>query len=338
MKLGKCDNIILIGGARLLAEFAVQLKKKNWPVVVFSSPRHLTESVDAAGTTLQKCLESAKIKFYSSENINSDARLPEHITEGTLGIAMGAAEMFKKPLVDRFRGKFFDFMGIPLPQYRGGAHYTWQILAGHRSGACNLQVIEGGADSFHKGAIIRSSRYQFPASCRIPLDYFDAAVPREAAFLMKFLDDVRKNKDFKPAALDENSSSYYPFLYTKKQGFIDWSWSLAEIERFICAFDDPYAGASSYVGDLRVHIKKAFAQKKREGFHPFHAGLVYRGDARGLFVAVRGGTLLVKQVEDENGRDVLKTIKPGVRFYTPPEFLKAAFEFNAEYGASGVRL
>lgn len=338
MKLGKCDNVILIGGARLLAEFALQLKKKNWPVVVFSSPRHLAESVDGAGTTLQRWLENAKIKFFSSEDINADARLPEHITAGSLGLAMGAAEMFEKPLVRRFNGKFFDFMGIPLPQYRGGAHYTWQILAGHRSGAYNLQVIEGGVDSFHKGAIIQSSKYRFPASCRIPLDYFAAAVPREAAFLMRFLDDVRKNKDFKPAALDESASSYWPFLYTKKQGFIDWSWELSEIERFICAFDDPYAGASSYIGDLRVHIKKASAQKGKDSFHPFHAGLVYRNDARGLFVAVKGGTLLVKQVEDENGRDLLKKIKPGVRFHTPPEDLKAAFQFQAEYGAAGVRL
>ena len=337
MKYDQVDNIMLFGGARLLADFAARLKKGRWKTVVFSSGRHLDESVADDGTTLRARLKALGTPFYSSDDINADPRVARHLTKGTLGIALGAAWQFEKPFARRFDGRLLDFMGIRLPEYRGGAHYTWQILAGNRRGACNLQVIQGGADTFHRGPIIKSSEYAFPSSCRIPLDYFARAVPEEGAFLDEFLREVRAGRDFKLRGLDESSSSLFPFLHTKTQGYIDWSWNAEEIERFIRAFDEPYAGASTFLGRRRLHLKSVFPEKTRERFHPFHAGLIYRLHDGEAFVAARGGALRIGRVLDEKGGDAFGALRLGDRLTTPSAHIENARAYSVEYGARGVQ-
>lgn len=337
MKFKDIDNIMLFGGARLLADFAAHLKQARMKTVVFSSPRHLEESVADDGTTLAGHLKKLGVPFYSSDDINSDPRVARHLTPGTLGIAMGAAWLFEKPFARRFDGRLLDFMGIRLPEYRGGAHYTWQILADNRRGACNLQVIEGGKDTFHLGPIVKTRDYAFPRACRIPLDYFASAVPQERAFLDQFLKEVRAGRDFKLRRLDESASSHYPFLHTKTQGFIDWSWTAEEIERFIRAFDEPYAGASTFLGRRRLHLKSASLVRTHERFHPFHAGLIYRLHGGGMFLAARGGALRVGRALDEEGRDALAGLRIGDRLTTPAASLDNAMQYSAEYGARGVQ-
>ena len=337
MKFKGIDNVMLFGGARLLADFAAHLKKERWKTTVFSSARHLDEAIDEKGTTLARFLDGLGVPYFSSDDINTDPRVAERRTAGTLGIAMGAAWMFDEAFARAFDGRLLDFMGIRLPEYRGGAHYTWQILAGNRRGACNLQVILGGAETFHRGPVVMTKTYEFPASCRIPLDYFAAAVPRERAFLDQFLKQVRRGADFKPRALDESSATYWPFLHTKTQGFVDWRWTAEEIERFVRAFDEPYAGASTFLRGRRLHLKSSRLEKTKERFHPFHAGLVYRLHGGRAYVAAKGGALSFGRVLDENGADALSSLKLGDRLTTPAANLESALEFSAEYGARGVK-
>ena len=337
MRFDKIDNIMLFGGARLLADFAAHLKKGRWKAVVFSSPRHLSEAVTDDGIPLAGHLKALGVPFYSSDDINSDPRVARHLTRGTLGIAMGAAWLFEKPFARRFDGRLLDFMGIRLPEYRGGAHYTWQILAGNRRGACNLQAIQGGRDTFHLGPIVKTREYAFPRSCRIPLDYFAHAVPQERAFLDRFLKEVRAGRDFKLRRLDESSASHFPFLHTTTQGFVDWSWNAEEIERFIRAFDEPYAGASTFLGRRLLRLKSVSRERTREDFHPFHAGLVYRRHEGATFIAARGGALRVERILDEKGRDASAALRLGDRLTTPASALEGAMAFSAEYGARGVQ-
>ena len=328
---------MLFGGARLLADFAAYLKKDRWKAVVFSSLRHLNEAVTDEGVTLADHLTKLGVPFYSSDDINTDPRVARHLTRGTLGIAMGAAWLFEKRFAQRFSGRLLDFMGIRLPEYRGGAHYTWQILAGNRRGACNLQVIQGGRDTFHLGPIIKTREYAFPPSCRIPLDYFAHAVPQERVFLGEFLKEIRTVRDFKLRQLDESSSSHYPFLHTMTQGLIDWRWNAEEIERFIRAFDEPYAGASTFLRRRRLHLKSASLERMREDFHPFHAGLIYRLNDEGIFIAARGGALRVGRILDEKGRDASGVLRLGDRLTTSSSLLESAMSHSVEYGARGVQ-
>ena len=69
----------------------------------------------------------------------------------------------------------------------------------------------------------------------------------------------------------EYLSIYWPRLSTEHHGYVDWSWSLKDIERFICAFDEPYPGASTYIGSRKVHLKEGYADFNDGLFHPFQS-------------------------------------------------------------------
>ncbi|MDX9821493.1 MAG: hypothetical protein RBT20_06140 [Syntrophales bacterium] len=338
MKFGPIDHIILFGGAPLLAAFARDLADEGkYAVSVFSSRRHLDEVLAPAGKPLRAILQDAGIPWFDAPDIHTDPNIRGLLSPRTFGLGLGEAWSFSPDLIERFGGRLLDFMGIRLPQYRGGAHYSWQILRRNRIGCCNLQVINEQMIQgvFDSGEIVKSREYLFPASVRIPQDYFDFAVGEEVAFLREFLREIEGGKDFPLTRLQENFSLYFPRLHTLKHGWIDWGWSGEEIERFICAFDEPYAGASTFLGEARVFLKDARLETNDGPFHPFQSGLIYKKANGALFVCAREGALVIRKASDEGGRDILDDLAIGSRFHTPARFLEEARQCRADYDAAG---
>lgn len=337
VRFGKIDRLALLGGSWLAAAMCRRLAGGRFSIKLFAGLRHLEGTVDPAGATLRQVVERLGIPHVTTEEINREPALLESLTDSTLGLALGAPWVFEQPLVARFKGRLLDFMGIPLPQYRGGAHYCWQILQRTKRGGCHLQIILGGPETFHQGPVIKSLEYLFPPSARTPQDYFEASVPIETGFLVEFLEEVDAEREFVARPLQEAFSSYFPFLYTPRHGFIDWRWSTEEIDRFICAFDSPYLGASTFRAGQRLYLKGCHADYGDGSFHPFHAGLVYRKTPDAVYIATRDGAIVARRVLDEQGRSLLDTVRPGQRFYTPQSVLDAAFRFEASYDARGIR-
>ncbi len=339
MNFGKIDHIILFGGAPLLAAFAKNIKQNGkYRALVFSSSRHLEETIFHEGKKLKEVLNENKIPFYDTPDINNDPHIKGVITENTLGIGIGETWSFNRELIDLFDGRLLDFMGIRLPQYRGGAHYSWQILRKNRIGCCNLQIIneEMIQGVFDSGEIIKTREYLFPPTVRIPQDYFDSAIKQELDFLEEFLQDVSAEKDFTLTKIQENFGIYFPRLHTLQHGYVDWSWDSEDIESFICAFDDPYPGASTFLRGKRVFLKDCTVEFNDGPFHPFQAGLIYKISNISVFTATKQGTLIIKKILDENGKSVLGDIKTGMRFHTPKKYLEDAMTYEAVYGAEGV--
>lgn len=333
MGFGSIDSFVWFGAGKLLLDSAVDLAREGFSVTVFSSDRHLREIVDGS-TTLAEALDSAGIAWSNSADINADPRLWEHVRSTTLGIAMGPAWIFRKPVCDLFGHRLVNFMGINLPRMRGGAHYTWQLLSGDRAGACNLQLINEVVDS---GAVVMREEYEFPAEARTPQDFFDFAGPIERRFLGKFLQAVKARETFNLFALNENDAQYFPYLNTVKQGLINWDWAVEEIERFISAFGRPYPGASSYLDGAKVFLHDARVEKRDGKFHPFMAGLIYAGVEGGVRVVARGGTLVISRIVDENGNDVTRSIRVGRRFHTPRAELDSAMAVRTIYTSAGLK-
>ena len=332
-------NLILFGGARLLADFAVYAKQSlPYELTVFSSKRHLDELIAGSKKTLRQILKKNKISFYDSVDINRDKNLKATVKPGTLGIAFGAAWVFEKKTVKLFQKKYLlDLMGIDLPRYRGGAHYTWMILHQNGQAAANLQVIEGGQDAFHRGSIIRSLRYELPAKLERPIDYFNFISAKELTFLKEFFQEIENKKNYKFTKLKEDESSYYPFLSTAEQGFINWQWSGEQIERFINAFDEPYAGASTYINNQIVNLKDSFLLPTQENYHPFTSGIIVRKDKTAAYAAVTDGILQIRKILDAKGKNIFRQVELGDRFHTPFSKLDSAMTFKAIYNSQGLR-
>ncbi len=322
----------------MLESFSQWGEGGGWELCLFSSKRHLEEDkVNAKGQSLRQVAELHGIKVVSTENINQCQELEAFLDQSSLGIAIGAAWMFEEPLVRKFHGRLFDFMGIRLPEYRGGAHYTWQILRGDRRAACHLQKIYGGASTFHKGELIASKEYELPVDVKTPMDYFSAIVPIEKKFLCDFFQDLKSGKTFELKALDESKSSYFPFLATKQNGWVNWSWSAEEIFRFIRAFGAPYPGASTRLRGNRVFLHDVEFIQSEYGFHSFFAGLIYRKLGDGfLYIACRDHALRLR-VLDEAGQSMHNQIVEGDRLFTSARDYEDALSFGAVYDANGLK-
>ena len=333
MNFGKIDGLILFGGGRLMVELIRRLDRQKCEVIVFSDPRHLEETPLESQATLLQLLEQLGVRYYCSPEINHEPALMNHVTDTTLGLGMGEVWSFSSEIIKRFAGRLVDLMTIPLPQYRGGAHYTWQILSGNRRGGCHIQMIneEMLPGRFDSGDIVESESYRFPASARIPQDYFNHSARKDLAFVLEFLRQVNRGKEFSLTRLREERSIFFPRLNTRLHGFIDWSWSAMELERFLAAFDRPYAGASSFLQDRRFFLRAARALRNEGDFHPYQAGLIYRMTKDAVFIATRGGAIRVTEVLDEEGVNALDRLETGLRFHTPQEQLEEARTIQAEY-------
>ncbi|MBF0156117.1 MAG: hypothetical protein HQL57_02900, partial [Magnetococcales bacterium] len=307
-------------------------------VEIVLAPRHAGEELPLGGGVLGDFLRREGFSCHVVEAINRWDGLGALIQgEPTLALCFGPAWIFTEAVIAAFPLGMINFNGIPLPRYLGGAHYTWQILNGDRSGGCFLQEITVEVD---RGPILRSHRYLLPVGVRLPRDYFRGNHEEAVRFLDRAIADMVADLPFEPlpyASLDP-FRLYFPRLLTRENGYIDWDWSGEEIERFCAAFDDPYPGAMTFLEGQVVHLREVRLERCEGATHPFVAGLVLRRDAAGAWIGVRGGILVVGAAHEEEGADLLPGFREGRRLHTPAEWLERARAFRPVLDGAGVRI
>ena len=336
MNFGKINQYILFGGGQLLCLIARQLKQESLSVFVVTSERHSIEpiKINENSMSFTEFLQNSHIDYVISKDISQDSSVINKITENTVGISFDAAWIFRKEFIDRFNGRLLNCHGTRLPQNRGGGGFSWRILRDERVGVSLIHQIDPGVDT---GNIILFEEYIYPHSCRYPIDYEMYSIKQYQKLLNTFFGLVRDEKFFECGPQQEYFSSYWPRLATDIHGYIDWSWTLNDIERFICAFDDPYKGALTFLKGKKVRLKKCYSSFNDGVFHPFQKGFIYRISGTTVFVATEQGTLLVNSIMDEDGVDIKRNMRIGERFYTPMKYLEEAKQFRAIYTPTGLK-
>ncbi len=339
-EISPIEKVIFFGGGDLMLECAKKSIKSNLDVCVFAAKRHLEEDIKQGNryTTLRKALEKEGIMYFQENEINKSLQLQNEINDGTIGIGMGEIYTFSKDTINLFSGKLFDLMTIRLPQYRGGAHFTWQILRNSKIGAWCIQLIneEMIPGVFDSGQILAEKEYIIPDTARKPSDFFDIAFDEGLKLFTAFLDKIKTGHSFELSNLQENFRSYFPRLNTLEHGYINWSWNSHEIEKFVCAFDNPYPGASTFLQGEKVFLKNCQSEYSEGKFHPFMSGLIYRKDKDFITVACRDGSLIIRRVLNDKQKDIISSLTVGQRFYTPIKKLEEAMLFDADYDAEGL--
>jgi len=334
IEIGRFDRLVLLGGGALLVQLVEWAETSGLPVAVITSPRHAAEEPASAGSLIEQ-LEARNIPVIVAENIESpDVKAFIGGTANNFCLSLGAAWIFKKNTIETlFKPALYNLHGTRLPQDRGGGGFSWQILMGNRLGFCQLHIVDGGVDT---GDIILTDEFVYPPSCRTPLDYDRHYVGRSFEMVTSLLSELRTgtatlNRTTQPDYL----STYWPRLHTDTHGWIDWRWNAADLERFICAFDEPYGGAQTYLGDKEVRLKSAIASNHERPFHPFQAGIVFHRTANWACIATADGSLVVEKVLDSNGKNILSQLRDGDIFSTPSEKLDAA-RARVGYDAHGL--
>ncbi|MFA6530274.1 MAG: formyltransferase family protein [Candidatus Micrarchaeia archaeon] len=334
MKFGKIRHILFLGGGKLLCVVLEKAKKLGFSYTIITSERHAREIIGQQ--TLQEYLEKNGFKFHISQDINKDTFVEKSITKDTLGVSLSAAWIFKEPFIKKFEGRLINLHGSLLPNDRGGGGSTWPILRNAKNIGATIHLVDPGIDT---GDIL----FQWEGELGpkdTPLAHQAKIFSAAENLFEKLFMDIKENADFPLASQDESKSMYRPRVSTISQGFVNWSWTGAQIECFMRAFDKPYPGAMSFVyasgGRIQVKLSSC-SLVPDEDFHPFQSGLIYRIDKKGFHIASVGGTLVVQNIETMEGKPAREKISVGDRLYTPVEFLEAAFTSRIIYTPRGLK-
>jgi methionyl-tRNA formyltransferase len=336
MNFGKIDRYLLIGGGQLLYDAALFLKKAKHDVIVVTSARHQLESIDLKTTPIQLSdgLTAAGIEYLISDEINSDPVVSDKLTDTTLGVSIGSAWIFKPSFINRFNGRLLNVHLHQLPERRGAmASYSWDIMDGTKEAGVAIHLVDAGINT---GDIVCVEKFRFSDQLRSPVEHQWFVDGKALVTIEEFVADIAAGQDFPLSAQDDGRTSVWPQLNTTAQGFIDWTWSTVEIERFIRAFDDPYKGASTFLNGSRVHLKNCDVDSKHGPFHPFKAGIIFRITENSIYVAANQSALIVNHISDEHGDSIMSQVRTGDRLHTPRETLDQAREFRAVYTSEGL--
>jgi methionyl-tRNA formyltransferase len=314
-RYGPINNIVLLGGGVTLRQLCLWAMSEGTPIKVVTAPRHAAESSD--GQTLANFLACKNLTHLVVDDIREPSvRNFLGDTTRSFSLSLGAAWILsQQTIANCFASGLFNLHGTRLPQNRGGGGFSWQILMGNRFGFCAMHRVDGGLDT---GDIVAVEEFLYPSSCRIPLDFQTIYQRKSFDFIVKFIERYRTDgQTLASLPQPEYLSSYWPRLITDLNGWIDWSAEASELERFICAFDDPYAGARTTVDGGQVRLKRVCLNYQDGHFHSYQSGLIYRKANSWLCVATKGAGLIVERVVDEDDYDVLNKVRIGDRFVTP---------------------
>lgn len=331
LRFERINKVLLLGGGELFLSTARYLKDSGFKLTVVTSQRHADEAIH--GEPLGKTLTKHGIPFLISTEINRDPKVRRHITKQTIGISIGSAWIFKEPFISLFKGRLINSHGTRLPQDRGGGGFTWRILRKNYLGFAILHQVDGGIDTGN----ILYKEFFYPRSCRTPADFEAVSFKETLNFIKALLEKFKKGEVVTCYSQQEYFSMYWPRLVTEVHGYLDWSWKLSDLESFICAFDQPYRGASTFINGQKVFVRNCFVDIHDGGFHPFQKGLVFRKSDGALWVATEDGTLVIQEVRDESNKNQYEKINLGDRFFTPAQYLEEAKTHRAIYTPTGVK-
>jgi methionyl-tRNA formyltransferase len=274
MRFGVIEGFVLTGGGKFMEEFFKWLHD-NYDAVVLTTPRYYKKGY-----------------FVWSGDINKSTRFLELGFENWMAIGFGEDYIYTQETIDAFKGRIINFMPIPHPRYRGGAHWTWAILNNETMWGCCMQLVtpEMKQGEFENGKVFMQEKFNIPL-VRKPQHLMDFLGMKSIDYLKRFTQRVMDNDDFELEEIDDKRSEFYPRLDTEKDGKIDWNWRYEDVEKFIKAFDDPYKGAWTHLNGEKVHIKDCDALYKTAA-HPFFTGRIFRIDDY-IWVHGNGGILKI---------------------------------------------
>lgn len=319
-------KITLIGGGVMLLNTA-KICAESFELSIIVSPRHYLE-------TEEKIFKQYASNYCVIDNINESHNENLLKSYSSLCLCFGPAWIFDDWILDIFNGSIYNYNGIPLPAYLGGAHYSWQLMNDDKSGGCYIQQIISDVD---RGKIVMGISYQLPDSVSTPADYFLYNHKKGVNLINAFLDRILSNDPILPneyIEVDWDDISYFPRLFTEVNGWINWDWSGDDICKFCRAFASPYSGAKTKVEEHVIIIYEASHSLLSKPYHPYCIGLVigYNNSDNFFRIATKDGELLLYKYAfpDQNNRK----LRLGERLWTKIDLLETSMK-RIKYGPTG---
>ncbi len=257
----------------------------------------------------------------------------------TLFISLGARYIFKKEHInDFFFNKLINYHAARLPFDAGGGGWSWRIMKNDRIDNQLFHIIDEKIDG---GPIIDAQLSLIPKNIITPKEFEEFRKKKFKIFYSNFIKKLQKKFKFKLVNQLEYIGNYYPRLKTKYNGWIDWNLDAHDLLYFINAFDDPFEGASTFVNNKnfkKVFVKKAQVHGGEQLNHPYMTGLVLKKNKSWIIVATAGKyCLILEEVLDQKGKNVINKINVGDRFFSKKEVLDKAKSLRIFYNTKGLK-
>ena len=259
--------------------------------------------------------------------------------KNTIFVSFGARYIFKKDAIENFfLNNLVNFHGTRLPLDAGGGGFSWKIMREDRIDNQLVHVVDDGLDT---GAVIDNHLSLFPKQCQIPIDFEVYKLKKLIEFYTKFLKKVKNEKYFELKPQLNYLGRYNPRLNTEIDGLINWDMDSYDLFNFINAFDEPYKGSSTFLNNGnfgKLYLKKVHLHGGDSSNHPYMSGIVSRHDKNWIVVSTKSRhMLLIEEVLDKKGNNIIKDIKVGDRFYTPHEELEKSKKARTIFNSKGLK-
>ncbi len=279
-------KFLLIGGNRRhedgpLLSFALKLIDWGFDVNIVTEDLHLNMPTSDGRIFADRLIEH-NISPIVLDEISVDS-IRHLVDEQTWGLSINAIWIISQEVIDLFGGRLFNYHNARLPQESGAACYTWKILRNHRKASLIIHDLTKEIDA---GNIRMAFDFDIPLGTQAEI--YEQMRPLEDYFLGKWARECEEGGNFPVIVQDQAERCYFPTLDTMANGWIDWSWTGEEIASFIMAFDSPHLGASTMLGEKRLHLINAQYSDEVDDFHPFHAGIIFRKTNGRIYIAARG--------------------------------------------------
>ena len=322
----KLKNVVFFGSLIKEKEFIQINKKLSLSTEIITSPDQSTNIDKNIKFKVIKNIDK-KIKNYLKKKYNF---------KETLFISMASRWIFSKETIKFFQNNLINSHPTRLPIDAGSGGFSWQIMRGDK---INNQLFHLVDENLDTGPIIFNKKSLFPSNCNLPKDYYEYHLLKLLDFYNEFIKKLIKKENFKLKYQTDYLSSYNPRIVTDIHGWIDWDMNAVNLKRFIAAFDDPYNGASTYLDKKKVRIKKLRIHSGEIPSHPFMSGIVIRNDKNWIVVSTREEQhkVIIEEVLNEKGKNIVGKIKVGERFYTPIKNIEKAKSIRAKFNSEGLK-
>ena len=307
------NKVVIFGVCPNIAEILNINSKLKLDTLIIASPKQKKKIDKKIKINTFKVLED-KFEIFINQNCQ---------IERTLFLSVSALFIFKKRQIQFLKNNLINYFPSRLPYDAGRGGFSWHIMREDKILNNTFHIIDEGINT---GSIIFEDAKIFPTYCKIPIDYENFKWIEMNKFYQTFIKKIIKQEKFLLTKQNNSLGRYNPSLNTLKNGFIDWSMTSYDLYNFINAFDDPFIGASTFLnrqGFGRLFIKKVHLHGGDTGNHSFFSGIISRQCQDWITVSTEGKhMLLIEEVLNSKGENVLRELNVGDRFFTPLKYIE----------------
>ena len=238
-----------------------------------------------------KVVKKYKLKLITTNNCNDDVVLNKIKNNANIVFSLSCRNILKKKFLEKFK-YVFNIHPSYLPEEKGGGTFSWRIMNNSSEISATIHNVNEKIDG---GDIIFQSKKKLKRKNLLPYDYLVNTNLLYKELLSKFLTYIVNEKFFILKKQNKIKASYLPRLNTEKNGIIDWSWNIYQIERFIRAFSYPYPGSRTFVNSKIVIITKSKIKKIKKNIHPYLYGRVINITDNYYDVLCNGGIISLQK-------------------------------------------